>query len=251
MAYVELAVLARHFEAVQRARISATLQFKAFERMGLSGDLLTSTPRYIKSLTRREAALKRRLANEALAGEAEPWLVAVVEYVTETIGLGPTVLYVVGLIPPLPAFSSPAKLWKYFGAHVVDGVAVRTKRGEWAGFSPELRAHALYRIVDPIVKERKSPYRSVWDERKSTTILTHPPMTEDCPSCMLAINQTAEDRAGKAYTRERKALSRDCSNVGGIHWSDGHRYLDAVRVCGKQVWRDVWRVANGTMAVTA
>lgn len=251
MAYAELAALSRRIRTVERARIGATLQFGAFERAGLTADLIDFAPGYIDELERIEAALKRRLVKEAVASDVEPWLAAVVDYVGETVGLGPLVLYVCGLTPPLNAFANPAKLWKYYGLHVSDGSAIRAKRGELAGFSLLLRSYALQRIADPIVKERESLYRTVYDERKEHTLVTHPPMNEDCPTCALALKKTSEHRDGKAYTRERKAPSMDCANLGGIHWTDGHRHRDAMRVTAKRVWLDVWKAANGKMAVTA
>lgn len=249
MSYHDLAALARRIRQVERSRIGATLQFGAFQRAGLAEELLNLTPRYIDELERVEASLKRQLPKAALAGDMEPWLAAVVSHTKETLGLGPTILYVAGMIPPLSDFATPPKLWRYLGLHVSEGHAVHAARGEMVGFSLELRAFALQRIADPIVKQG-GPYREVYDARKLHTLTTHPPMTEDCPSCMLALKKTAEHRDSKKYTRVRKAPSQDCANVGGIHWTDGHRHRDAMRVVAKQVWRDVWRVAHGKL-VTA
>lgn len=250
MSYGDLAALTRRIRSVERARISATLQLGAFERAGLAEDVLNLTPRYIEELTKVESALKRQLPKAARASEPEPWLESVVDWVAETAGVGPAVVYVVGLIPPLSDFANPAKLWKYLGLHVEGGASVRAKRGERVGFSLELRAYALQRIADPIVKERTSEYRTLYDERKAYTLTTHPPMTEDCETCLLALKKTAEHRETKAYTRERKAPSQDCANVGGIHWTDGHRHRDAMRYVAKRVWLDAWKVAHGKL-VTA
>lgn len=249
MAYAELAALARRIRSVERARIGATLQLGSFERAGLA-DLMDVTPGYIEALEAVESKLKRRLPKDARTGEPEAWLLNVLDLLAEREGLGPTVLYVLGRVPPLAAFANPAKLWKYLGLHVADGRSVRAKRGELAGFSLELRAHALQRIADPIVKNKQSAYRAVYDERRAHTLTTHPPMTEDCPTCMGALKKTDEHRDEHAYTRERKAPSMDCANLGGIHWTDGHRHRDAMRVVAKAVWLDVWRAAHGKL-VTA
>lgn len=244
MSYHDLAALSRRIRTVERARIGSTLQYGAFQRAGLGEELLELTPRYIEELECVENSLKRQLPKAALTEGGDEWLADVVEHINATVGLGPAILYVTGLLPPLPGFQTPPKLWRYLGLHVSDGAAVRARRGELVGFSLELRAYALQRIADPIIK-RGGPYRSVYDERKLRTLQTHPPMTEDCPSCMLALKKTAEHRETKAYTRVRTAPSQDCANVGGIHWTDGHRHRDAMRVVAKQVWRDVWRVAHG------
>lgn len=250
MAYADLAALARRIRTVERARISSTLQYGAFQRFGLGEVIEHLTPRYIADLTTIEAALKRQLPHAAAAGDVEPWLAAVLEWLDMTAGVGPTILYVIGLIPPLSAFAGPAKLWRYLGMHVELGCAVRAKRGTPAGFSLELRAFALERIAAPIVKG-DSEYRADYDARRAHTLTTHPPMTEDCATCLLALKKTAEHRDAKAYTRERKAPSMDCANLGGIHWTNGHRRRDAMRFVAKRVWRDVWRAAHGKGAVTA
>lgn len=250
MSYGDLAALARRIRTVERARIGSTLQFGAFQRAGLSDDILALTPQYIEELTKVESALKRQLPKAARAGEPESWLENLVDWIAETVGVGPTVIYVAGLIPPLAAFANPAKLWKYLGLHVEDGKSVRVKRGELAGFSLELRAYALQRIADPIIKQG-GEYRDLYDSRKAHTLDTHPPMNGMCPSCELAMRKTKEHRDGKHYTRERKAPSQDCANVGGIHWTDGHRHRDAMRIVAKAVWRDAWKAAHGKLAVMA
>lgn len=100
------------------------------------------------------------------------------EWTKETHGIGPGLFYALGQMPPLVEFATVSKVWKYCGLHVTDdGRAPRRKRGEGAGFSPELRSAVLFRVGDPIVKVG-GPYRAVYDQRRAHCQLTHPDWTD-------------------------------------------------------------------------
>ena len=168
-------------------------------------------------------ALIKRCGIEAAAANGDPWMQAVVELVRETAGLGPAIYCVLGLIPPLPDFPNPAKLWAYLGLAVVDGKAVRVPmppppnnpRGP-AGmhFSRRIRAYATRRIVEPIIRNMESAHRVLYDERRLHTAKTHP--------------EWAEER-----------------NKKGVLTPAGHYHSDAIRYVAKRIWRDVWNAAHG------
>jgi hypothetical protein len=166
-------------------------------------------------------------------------------YIDETRGLGRfgCGLEIGNLPERLEDYRTIGGLFKTCGLHVEDGKAVRRQKGKVAGFKPILRAYALYRIADPIVKVG-GPYRAVYDSRKAYTFETHPEMSDDCEFCVKALGRTKEHRAAHEYKRERTSVGFDCANVGGVHWSKGHRHADALRVTAKAVLRDLWLVAH-------
>lgn len=57
------------------------------------------------------------------------------------------------------------ELCAYVGLHVIDGRAPRLRRGQRANWKLSARAR-LYNCVDPIIKDRQSPYRKVYDDAK-------------------------------------------------------------------------------------
>lgn len=220
MSYERLRNDALEWDAVQQTRLRMNNMFKAFDRMkrpypeGMADVVMGE-------LKERERIQLRTV--EADMRDGEPWMRAVYEYVKGTAGFGPAVFCVIGLIPPLTAFPNPAKLWAYLGLAVVDGKAVKmplppppnNPRGP-AGmhFSRRIRAYAIQRVVDPIVKNTDSPYRPVYDQRRMHTVQTHPEWAEE------------KNKSGEL--------------TPGIHY---HR--DAMRYVAKRVWRDLWNVANG------
>lgn len=218
MSYDELRVSALQWDAIQRTRLRLGGMEQAFKRLGRPVEPWLE--QMIADLEKHEASCKRAVRE---AAEGEPWLEAVAEFVDATHGLGPGVLIVVGLLPPLPLFANPAKLWAYLGLHVKpDGKAprkadaynpekVNPRTGEKGApvFSPQLRSYALTRILDPIVK-KGGPYRLVYDARQAHTAVTHP-----------------------EWGTENKKAPRK------------HYQLDAQRYTAKRVWRDVWRAAHG------
>lgn len=174
------------------------------------------------------------------------------DWIRGTHGLKHGLWLLLGSMPPVTEFKGPASIWKYVGLDVRGGAAPRPKDGERLGFAPYRRAYAIKRVADPIVKVG-GPYRAVYDARRERTLLSHPPMCDaegdlmfpECETCREALRMTREHREEKSYTRERKAPSFDCSAAGGIHWTDGHRHADALRVTAKAVLKDAWRVGRG------
>jgi len=169
------------------------------------------------------------------------------EFVDSTLGIGPACIFFLGLLPPMEDFANPAKVWKYSGLDVRNGKSPKRERGTFAGYDAFLRAVAIARIGDPIIRAPESPYRRLYDNRKEFTRIAHPPIMPEgeCEFCDLARGKTKAKRAESRQTRERTTLGFDCSNVGGIHWTDGHRHADARRYAVKAVVTDLWRVENG------
>lgn len=142
-------------------------QAEALKRDGLDGppveDLLEA-----RGLVRRQANRMKREAGRML--KATP----VGEFVGDTLGLGDAVAIFVGLLPPLDGFANPAKVWAYCGLCPGKG----PKKGEDHRYSRKLKSHAIKRLADPCMKQAASPYRTVYDERRERTAITHPEWTD-------------------------------------------------------------------------
>lgn len=165
-------------------------QRAALEADGLPDVAWAALDSMIASLMPVRARLKKELVVVMKGSRLAEW-------VGSTHGLGPGLYFVLGLMPPIDEenLTSPAKVWRYLGLDVVhsadeepetdedgnflpgQGEARRRRRGKVAGFSPYLRAQAIYRIADPIVKVG-GPYREVYDRRKARTKETWPDATD-------------------------------------------------------------------------
>jgi hypothetical protein len=214
---------------------------------------VSQTRRHLRKVLAREKRVPLRILRDM----DEPLFA----FIDGTHGLGSGLAYLLGHLPPLtavggfPGFSTEWKVFKYVGLHVVDGEAPKRKRGNFSGFSGKLRAYATVRLVDPVIKNG-GPFRAVYDERKEETLESHPPMLADgdlahpdCPTCNKAVGWTERHREDAHYSRERTTVGKDCSNMGGDHWTKGHRHRDAIRVTAKAIIRDAWRVEHGRSPV--
>jgi hypothetical protein len=219
MGYDGLRRAALEWDAVQQTRIKIGNMLKAFDR--LQRPYPEGITDWLGNLEQIEVGYLNVMDDEARTGE--PWLRAVHGFLQETAGLGPAVLCILGLVPQLPAFCNPAKLWAYLGLAVLDGAAVKVPnppppnnpRGpKGSHFSRRIRAYATRRVVDPIIRNMQSAYRGVYDGRRLHTGSTH----------------------------AEWALER---NKAGVLTPAGHYHNDAIRYTAKRIWRDIWNVANG------
>lgn len=228
---------------LERMATSAQLQRGRLVKEGFPPLLVADVDEAIKSLKRPVRIAKRKLGLIIKGSPLGDWI-------SDTRGLSDAMALVLGCMPPLTDFRGPRSVWKYAGLDVrEDGRSPRRKRGELAGFNPELRAFLIVRVGDPIIKVR-GPYRAIYDRRKAATLITHPDMLKDgegCDYCDLAWSKTKEMRAKRDLERERTTVAVDCSGVGGVHWTAGHRHSDARRVMVKEVLVDAWRIAHGKL----
>lgn len=99
------------------------------------------------------------------------------------------------------------------------GVAVRRQKGTKANWSTDAKTRA-YLIAESCLKQRTSPYRTVYDQRKTATEgRTH---AAPCAPC------------GK----------KNNPAPAGTPWKDGHRHTDALRITAKTLLRDLWLEAR-------
>lgn len=223
MEHGKLRGFALRWDGIQQSRLRLNNMLKAFDRT--ERPYPEPVQDFLKRLRRLEANELRAIADSA--EDSTPGIQRAAAFVTATGGLGPAVLCVLGLIPPIDEFPSPAKLWAYLGLAVVDGRALRVPmppppnnpRGPAGShFSRRLRAYATRRIVDPIIKNNALPYILVYRGRRDHTRMTHP--------------EWAEER-----------------NKRGEVTPKGHYHADAIRYTAKRIWRDVWNAAHGRQSL--
>jgi hypothetical protein len=246
--YLTLRETCKQVEGLMRARVTVDLQFKSFARDGLMPEVTAQgIANAMKGVKQEESRLLREVG---LIWKTTP----IGEWVERTGGLGSRVYWLLGLLPPIWEIANPAKIWKLCGLHP-DG-AKRPAKGEFLGYSRRLKSYALIYVGEPCMKVARkidgvtvfsSPFRVLYDNRRTHTEITHPSMLaegEGCEFCDLAYSGTRKERAEHAYERERKTVGKDCANRGGVHWKDGHRHADALRYMTKAILRDAWKVAH-------
>lgn len=251
-----LQVTANQVIALEKIRIATELRIWQYRQRGFPDILITPLLAGLDEVRVNEGKLKRECAKAVKKTREEEWINSVP-------GFGPAVWLTLGSLPIQPGeYRTVSGLWKTLGLHVHEGAAVKRKGGDSGPhqrFRQELRAFALYRVgkshqmlkggEDKNGKNMvRSPYRDIYDRRKMATLETHPPMLkegEGCVVCDTAYEKSRTSRAKSHQTRERQAVGADCANLGGIHWTDGHRHSDALRVMTKAIFRDIWRVWRG------
>lgn len=241
--HLALMALVREYVAVQKLRTATQLRIGAVERvLGTVPDGIAETfGAFSAAGDVAEADYMKRIV-KLMKGTM------LGQFVKDAKGLGPACYIALGLMPNPAGFANPAKVWKWFGLDVRNGNAPKSERGKKLGFNPFNRAVAIYRMAEPIRKRTPGTgcvYREMYDARKAHTRTTHPEMTEDCPTCMTAMNASKKHRAEKNQTRERTTVAFDCAHFGGPHWKPSHREADALRFVAKAILLDLWRVANG------
>jgi len=98
------------------------------------------------------------------------------------------------------------------------GVAARRRKGQRANWSTVAKMRA-YLIDESCMKQRRSPYRDLYDQRKAAT-----------------------------EARRHQVPCTQCDGKGsvaiGTPWRDGHRHADALRIVAKAILRDLWLAAR-------
>ena len=123
-------------------------------------------------------------------------------------GLGPAVVFGIGLMPPLApdwipdAEDDPPNYMlgvracnKYCGLDVQNGSAPRRKKDEFLGYDTFLKSVWIYRVTKNIecqTPNGSSGYRAEYDARKAHTRVEHPPMLDvgECECCDKARRKT-------------------------------------------------------------
>jgi len=250
---------AAKFAAIEKMRVASELRLWQYKEREFPPELVEPLVVAMAGLRSSERKLERECAAIVSDTPEGDWFEAVP-------GFGASWTYTFGQLPIQPGdYDTVSGLWKTFGLHVHEGRAVKRKAGDSGShqrFRQVLRGFILYRVTLPHIKMnggedkngrtlRRSPYRDVYDVRRERTMETHPPMLDEgegCEHCDLAYSKTREKREASHQQRDRKTVAFDCANLGGVHWTDGHRHADALRVTGKAIIRDVYRIWNGQEA---
>ena len=168
--HVALRLKAMQFRNVERLLRAASNQRSRLEEDGLPAPAWAALDASVEAHQAILKELRRDILAVVKGSPLQRW-------VSSTKGLGPAVFLLLGHMPAMTAFGSPAKVWKYVGLHVTeDGEAPRRRKGERLGFNAFLRSIAIKRIAEPIMKTG-GPYREVYDRRRTRTGETHPDWT--------------------------------------------------------------------------
>jgi hypothetical protein len=216
---------ATEYRMVDGVRQKLMQQFGAWERFGIP--IPDTLQAWFDAECRALEAMKAACLRSVVGAWKET---QIAEYADATIGIGPALLLILSLAPELDRFPNPAKLWRYLGLHR-PGHPPAGK--EDRAYSAQLKAWCLFRLAEPCVKNRESPFRAVYDRRREG----RPDMLPEgeCPTC------------DAAYAK-RKATGKagwDCHNMGGPHYKAAHARVDALRVTAKAILLDAWRIAHG------
>jgi len=206
----------------------------------------------LQMLESQERAALRAVVRAASEGDA--WLMQVAAFVRETIGLGPAVLCIVGLLPPLINFANPAKLWKYLGLHVLPVVAdlltsvILQTRVSQAGSMPSDQEDAVTQqrrlagraprrpTCGPSCEQVDCPHDR-WSFHLKAYAIAHivPPIIR----CLESPYRPVYDQR-KAHTAvTHPEWATEHPSAPKLHYE-----RDAQRYVAKRVWRDVWCAAQ-------
>jgi hypothetical protein len=121
-----------------------------------------------KGLITHRNKIDRHLTKLVTQLEIWPWAEAIK-------GVGAlSITQIVGEAGDLSRYGNPAKVWKTFGLHVIDGGAARPKAGVQMNYSPRRRA-VMHVVGECLIKQNgDGVYKTLYDERKDYEILKAP-----------------------------------------------------------------------------
>lgn len=203
-----------------RAKITKSHQ----EKNGIGEDALAGFDAGIAAWSTFVAKLGRRV--EKLTKEHP-----IHEWINQIIGLsGKQFAELLLLIGPLWKYPNPQKVYKRLGLHVVDGMALRKKKGKFLGYNTRCKGWA-YNIGDLIVKSTgktgPSPYRPYYDKKKAEYMAREPSGPSNC-----RFGQHHKNKDGK--TIQCKSKNGD-PNAAPAHVENAAR-----RYAVKKLVRDLW-----------
>lgn len=177
-------------------------------------------------ITAREAPREWRHKEEKLMTHLVEQLPVYAAFWEPIHGLGPLGLaLIIGEAGDLSNYANPAKLWRRFGLHVINGKACATWRSsggftakDWeaAGYSPRRRS-MMFTITDSLLKKQNA-YKALCDERKTVE-------KAKAEAEGLIVAPAADIPKGE-HTKYR---------------SLGHIKARAERYVAKRLLRDLWR----------
>lgn len=134
----------------------------------------------------------------------------------------------------LNEFETPAKLWKWFGEHVVNGEAARARKGEKLGFSKTRRSiswqlgDGLIKAGGTVDKGNLSPWKTVYEHRKKYEIaraeangLTVVPSAK-----ITKKNEHLHMSEGHVHNRAAKFMRKKFLEAFWQEWTGSHRDME-------------------------
>lgn len=115
-------------------------------------------------------------------------------------------------------FPTVASLWHYYGQHVVDGAAPKRKKGQNIDWNPRGRV-MLYQLASTIIKNRKNPWRAVFDEYRAQEIAMHDTKHPGC-----------KHKDGHSTSRAMRKMVKEIVKqfflaYNGVQFQEGHNPL--------------------------
>ena len=225
----QLGHYARLLWDIQKMRIAVGNRKKAILRDGLSNDWTQLHNATLDIFFEQERAVERMLQRLVKRHIMASWI-------DDCPGLAyGGFARIVGVTGSFLRFPNVAKVWKYMGLHVVDGIRPRRQRGvkmlkttpeqEGTAFSPQGQVIA-HQLGDAIVKVARGKYREKYDERKAKTLARPRYGLSGCPM-------------GQEHKTGGITLSCIKQNADGKETS-AHLHNDAMRIAVKELLKDMW-----------
>jgi hypothetical protein len=185
-----LNTLAAHFSDTEQIRIATANRLRILtldeaDKDGvMRGWQLTETHPSVEALRAQleafeklEKEMEKALAKQLKTHPLHPWI-------KSQIGLGDKQMArLLGVIRD-PYWNelhqrprTVSELWAYSGLHVIDGQGAKRRKGQQSNWSAEAKSR-IYLIAVSCIKQCKSPYRAVYDDRRAHTANTHPDWTD-------------------------------------------------------------------------
>jgi hypothetical protein len=166
-----LRILCDLYYQTQRDRIALGNQISAIERGADDGAVPPALVKHFTRLQEMEDVLADEMGAMCAAHVAMPWI-------GNVVGLGPRLTgKVLALIGDIGKFDTISKLWRFAGYAVINGARERPVKGERLHYNIRLKT-TCYLIVDQFVKNRKSPYRAIYDSTKEFYTVHRPAWTK-------------------------------------------------------------------------
>lgn len=176
-----LTLLADQIDDMENMRIRSENRLRALvsdpNKSVLDPEAIADLTWAIEQAKAIEKRVVKRLEKSMAAHRLGPW-------VKQTIGLGyksaGRFFGTVGDISWHPKESRPRRLGELYalcGLHVIDGSAPKHKRGQQSNWDTKLKTRA-YLMAECCMKNRRSPFRKAYDDRREHTKMTHPEWTD-------------------------------------------------------------------------
>lgn len=213
----------KYYQAKVKMHVRLMNQLGAMKRSHLASD--EEIDAFGAPIVKTMKDAEKKIINEAAA--LLPTMSIWTTWLSKVRGIADTLgIQLVAHIQPVSDFANVAKLWAWTGYKVVDGVAVRRKRGEKAKWDHALKK-VCYQVAVSFVKNGGA-YRELYDLYRKTDKAKH-------PKKVLMLDKSGQPLLDR--NKEKRYL-----------YSDGHLHARGLRYIAKiflsHLWQ-VWRETEG------